>query len=153
LLNRIIRAVKATRIAWDGLTNPVDLVSVEELRKVPPESKQVTMAEMIDRMPDRTPSYRFSYALLCDFVHPNLGSKQLVLDRTEDLGGKRMRYVLRRESRDPELLYHVLVMAGGSLRGLSGLICNDVGSLRSRTQVLAGGALENGGLHPRQGRT
>jgi hypothetical protein len=86
---------------------------------------------LIDKLPgDQKRSARFFYEMLCDFVHPNLGSHILLVDTAEPIGTKKMRWNLRCEPKEEESLSFLIKIIAIPVRHSIRLLLHDLRDIR-----------------------
>jgi hypothetical protein len=98
---------RKTRFNWASIARGDMEAAYAAPGTVAQESKQTNILNLIDKLPklpQQHPTMRYHYELLCDFVHPNAGSRSLVINKVEELGPDQKRYTLSFPATSPELL-------------------------------------------------
>jgi len=74
---------------------------------------QINITTMIQKFPQEERSAEFFYNMLCDFVHPNTASHQLVIEESKKLNNEVMRYSMTdsiKNNEIMEILIHVIAI-------------------------------------------
>lgn len=77
-----------------------------------PSRRAPTIQSLLEKLPNREPSYRFYYAVLCDLVHPNAGSRTLLINAARELRDGRLSFSLGFAPESQRTLIETLHLVG-----------------------------------------
>jgi hypothetical protein len=119
-----------TRFNWSaGIQGNLDAF-YDDPEGVSAEHRQPSIMKFIEALPQtQKGSTRFFYVMLCDFVHPNMGSHTLVIDRAMSTGAGTTNYVLSATAHSSELMNEVLHVVSIAVRHSLGVAKDEIRTL------------------------
>lgn len=131
ILRAAARFAQVTRFNWDALVRG----DMEELftnwQKVDEGVKAPQILTLIDKLPsEQKRGMRFYYDMLCDFVHPNRGAHNLVIDKAKLISNNKMCWRLNLNPSSEEatsVLFHIIAIP---VRQSVRLLINDLTRLQ-----------------------
>lgn len=129
LIKLLNKYAQATRFNWKSFVAGDLDTFLSSWDQVDQSVKQTNILTMIDKLPQQERAARFYYEMLCDFVHPNVGSHSLVIDRVELIDENRTAYTLAHSATTEESLAAVLHIISIPLKMTLSLLRSELGSL------------------------
>jgi hypothetical protein len=111
-------------------------------KNLPDELRQDHVLKAIDKMRMVGPcqeksTMRFYYEMICDFVHPNVGSVAVFIDEAGPESSNRFRYTVRRQCQSSEVVQVVLSVTSIPVREALTALLTDLKKLDQVTEQLA----------------
>ena len=135
-VNKVVELIKllqkysqATRFNWKSYAAGDLDTFFASWNQVDDSVRQTNIMTMIDKLPQEEKGAKFFYEMLCDFVHPNIGSHFLVIDTVDFVAENRAAYTLSRNPTSDELLGTVLHVISIPLKTSLQLLKSEVESL------------------------
>lgn len=129
---------QVTRFNWAALARGDDDEFYSNWSKVEDHHKAPQILTLIDKLPgEEKRAARFFYEMLCDFVHPNVGSHVLVVDGTRPMPGHRMEWHLKKEPDSDEALAVTLHVVAIPLRAAIRTIVSALDDLKRILQYFS----------------
>lgn len=125
-----LRSVQGTDFDWSKfLSNNLSNANLEfegNSDSKGKSSKRLHTNEAIRDLPEITKGYMYWYSALCDFVHPNVGSYWMVLDKRESVSKDCFDTTLTDKPVNADAIIYFMIVISNSLSSLLELTINEI---------------------------
>jgi len=131
IINLLLQYAQSTRLNWAAYMREDYDEFYESFEEVEERVRQRNIMTLVDKLPQVERGMRFFYCLLSDYVHPNIASHTLTIDRTERLSDGRMEVLLSSRADSKASLVYALHAISHPMNATLSLLRDQLQALRA----------------------